>query len=128
GQTSAVDQWWYSRKGCPGTDRSRRSRRTTRRTLRITSGRVNSRAHPTLRAYSCPHDDAYALPVLVGRLTAAVAAYALNGRRSGGRFRFSSQDSGGGRPGRRPGPDEKERRDDAGFQRGQADRASDAGE
>ena len=32
----------YLRNGCPGTDRGRRSRRTTRRTLRTGSGRVNS--------------------------------------------------------------------------------------
>ncbi|CAL9528052.1 hypothetical protein SUDANB108_04008 [Streptomyces sp. enrichment culture] len=53
------------------------------------SGRVNSPVGGTPGAYCGVHDDAYVQPVLVGRLTAAVLTYALDGRRFGGRSRFS---------------------------------------
>jgi hypothetical protein len=53
------------------------------------SRRVNSRVERAPGAYGGVHDDAYVQPVLVGRLTAAVLTYALNGRRFGGRSRFS---------------------------------------
>lgn len=49
-------------------------------------GRVNSGAGGTPAAYCGPHDDAYVHRTLVGRLTAAVLTYALDGRRFGGRF------------------------------------------
>ncbi|QCN87343.1 hypothetical protein DDJ31_22290 [Streptomyces griseoviridis] len=44
---------------------------------------------PGSGAYSRPHDNAYVHPAVVGRLTAAVLTYALNGRRLGGRSRLS---------------------------------------
>ncbi|WP_330459141.1 hypothetical protein OIB37_20975 [Streptomyces sp. NBC_00820] len=44
-------------------------------------------------------DYAYVHPAVVGRLTAAVRTYALNGRRFGGRTRISLQESGAGRRG-----------------------------
>ena len=80
---ATADEWLLSsgcglRNGCPGTDRSRRSRRTTRRTLRTPPGRVNScpGRHPAGRSSGC-HDFAYVHPAVVGRLTAAVLTYAL---------------------------------------------------
>jgi hypothetical protein len=94
----------YLRSGCPGTDRSRRSRRTTRRTLRIGLGCVNSVPYRPLQAYSPVHDFAYVYPAVVGRLTAAGLTYALNGRRFGGRSRISSTK---GRPAGSGGPDQK---------------------
>ncbi|MGW7260242.1 hypothetical protein [Streptomyces sp. NPDC054834] len=39
------------------------------------------------------HDYAYVQPAVVGRLTAAALTYAFNGRRLGGRSRFSLQES-----------------------------------
>lgn len=51
--------------------------------------RVNFTADGTPGAYPDTHDDAYVHPAVVGRLTAAVVTYALNGRRLGGRSRFS---------------------------------------
>ncbi|MFE0509368.1 hypothetical protein [Streptomyces sp. NPDC058964] len=51
-------------------------------------------------------DDAYVHPAVVGRLTAAVLTYALNGRRLGGRSRFPLQ--GSREPaGRDGGPDQE---------------------
>jgi hypothetical protein len=84
---------WYLRNGCPGTDRGRRSRRTTRRTLRTGVGSVNPGPAGPSEAYAGRHDNAYVHPAVVGRLTAAVLTYALNGRRLGGRSRISLQDS-----------------------------------
>jgi hypothetical protein len=55
-------------------------------------------------AYAGGHDDAYVYPAVVGRLTAAVLTYALNGRRFGGRFRISLQE---GRPAGGGGPDQE---------------------
>ncbi len=55
------------------------------------SGRVNSCPDGTPEAYSGRHDYAYVRPAVVGRLTAAVLTYALNGRRFGGRSRISLQ-------------------------------------
>lgn len=46
----------------------------------------------TARAYASRHDDAYVYPAVVARLTAAALTYARNGRRLGGRSRFSLQD------------------------------------
>ena len=51
-------------------------------------------------------DDAYVYPAVVGRLTAAVLTYALNGRRFGGRFRFSLRNHGGAAA-RGGGPDQE---------------------
>ncbi|MER5213335.1 hypothetical protein ABT063_22835 [Streptomyces sp. NPDC002838] len=55
------------------------------------------------------HDDAYVHPAVVGRLTAAVLTYALNGRLLGGRSCFSLQNSEGQPAGRGGRLDQKER-------------------
>ncbi|GAA3802367.1 hypothetical protein GCM10022403_040700 [Streptomyces coacervatus] len=47
----------------------------------------------TREAYAEGHDYAYVHPAVVGRLTAAVLTYVFNGRRLGGRSRFSLQGS-----------------------------------
>jgi hypothetical protein len=58
-------------------------------------GRVNFTPCGTPGAYSETYDDAYVHPAVVGRLTAAVVTYALNGRRLGGRSRISLRSSRG---------------------------------
>ncbi|GAA2607761.1 hypothetical protein GCM10010424_69990 [Streptomyces lienomycini] len=66
--------------------------------------RVNSRAVRSPREYRGGRDDAYVYRALVGRLTAAVHTYALDGRRFGGRSRISLQE---GRPAGGGGPDQE---------------------
>lgn len=134
------------RDGCPGTDRGRRSLRTTRRTLRIGHTCVNPRLttgagcanltpSPSRSVYAGPHDYACAhvQPPLVGRLTAADLQRehaCAHGRRYGGRFCFSLP--GSGSVARRGGLGTTHVQGRAGhdedLQRGQADRTSDAGE
>ena len=55
--------------------------------------RVNCGPDGSPEAYADVHDYAYVHPAVVGRLTAAVLTYALNGRLLGGRSRISLQDS-----------------------------------
>lgn len=99
----------YVRNGCPGTNRSRHSRRTTRRTLRRGERRVKSGVPGPLGAWPRGRDDAYVRPVLVGRLTTAARSRTqVDGRRLGGRSRFSSQE---GRPVGSGGPDQEKRRE-----------------
>ena len=49
-------------------------------------GRVNRGPDGPSEAYADVHDYTYVHPAVVGRLTAAVHTYVLNGRRLGGRF------------------------------------------